>query len=134
MHTVTNIFFFCYFSVDSKFYSSELINNFDGSSWAGIGPLLITRILKQFCDVGKCEFTKLPIDDLYSIRYTEWEKLFDVAQTEMVLNRTHDSIAVHFWNKLSFNRTVVVGADVAYGRLAAKYCPKVYRTCGEYFF
>lgn len=111
-----------------------MVNKFNGTSWAGIGPLLITRILKQFnCDVEKCEFTKLPINDLYAIHYTEWEKLFDVAQTEMVLNRTRDSIGVHFWNKFSFNRTVSVGADVAYGRLAAEYCPKVYRTCGEYF-
>lgn len=110
-----------------------MVSKFNGNSWAGIGPLLITQILKQFCDAGKCEFTKLPIDDLYAIHYSEWEKLFVENETEMVLNRTHDAIAVHFWNKLSFNRTVRVGTDVAYGRLAAAYCPKVYRTCGKYF-
>lgn len=130
---LNNSFFLNIFLIDRKFYFSALVNQFNGNSWTGIGPLLITRILGQFCDIQKCEFTKLPIDDLYAIHYTEWEKLFDEAQTEMVLNRTHDSIAVHFWNKLSFNKTVIVGADVAYGRLAAEYCPKVYRTCEEYF-
>lgn len=49
------------------------------------------------------------------------------------MSLTQNSTAVHFWNKLSIDEPVKVGSNVAYGLLAAEYCPKVYASCGDVF-
>lgn len=51
-----------------------MVKTFDLNSWAGIGPILILRVLKEFCDAGKYNITELPTNDFYAINYGNWKR------------------------------------------------------------
>lgn len=116
--------------------------NFDGSDWGNNGPGVITRVLKKICQTElpaemtrkRCHgFKVFPIDRCYAIGWMDWKLFFDKNSLEIAMKTLEKSIIAHVWNKFSITRSIKVGAKVAYGVLADKYCPKVYRSCGEYF-
>jgi hypothetical protein len=50
------------------------------------------------------------------------------------LKKVEGSYGVHIWNKLSSEKKIIVWSKQAYGLLAEKYCPRVYRNCGPLFW
>ena len=78
-------------------------------------------------------FKVYPINSFYAIGWQDWAHFFEAQYASETMQNTKDSIAVHVWNKHSKNKLIKVGSKVAYGLLAEKYCPRVYRSCGEYF-
>lgn len=79
------------------------------------------------------DFRVFPIDACYAVHWKDWYYFFDERYVDQALLLTRDSIVVHVWNKHSHNERVRVGSNVAYGLVAAEYCPRVYASCGDYF-
>lgn len=120
----------------------EFQKSFDGANWGNNGPGVITRVLQKLCQTTypplmtrtRChDFHVFPVEAFYAVRWKDWRFFFNPSDTNKTLQMTRDAIAVHVWNKHSTTEQVKVGSHVAYGLLAAKYCPKVYQSCGEYF-
>lgn len=118
------------------------MNSFDGQDWGNNGPGVITRVLHKVCQTeypplmtrSRChDFNVFPVDAFYAVHWEDWRYFFEERYTNKTLRMTKDSIAVHVWNKHSVNTKIKVGSNVAYGLLAAEYCPRVYKSCGEYF-
>lgn len=116
--------------------------HFNGNDWGNNGPGVITRVLNKICKTtsptlmtrDRCfGFHVYSKDAFYAVRWTNWSHFFEEEYLENTLLKTKDSIAVHVWNKHSKNRVVTVNSNVAYGKLAEKFCPKVYSSCGEFF-
>lgn len=122
--------------------SRDFITNFKGHDWGNNGPGVITRVLHQICRTKnpahmtreQCGgFKAYPPNEFYAVPWRQWRKFFDPKYTNATLEMTKDSLAIHVWNKKSINEKLKVGSNVAYGIVAARHCPKVYQSCGEYF-
>lgn len=141
--------------------SREFYTRFDGKVWANNGPGkfnwlpfsffithkclflgAITRVLRTICHVNdlsemtpeKCSgFQVYPPRKFYPIPWWNWELYFDTDKFNKTIDMIKDSIIIHLWNKLSKNRKLKVNTKAVYGVVADMYCPKVYRSCGEYF-
>lgn len=82
----------------------------------------------------KCaSFSVLQPSVFYEISYPSWRWLFEESLSNVTLNRVEGSYGVHVWNKLSSQAKITVGSKTAYGLLAQKHCPRVYRNCGPDF-
>lgn len=79
------------------------------------------------------DFLVFPIEACYAVHWSAWRDFFNEDALNQTMLLTRNSIVVHVWNKYSINEPVRVGSKVAYGQLAAQYCPLVYASCGEYF-
>ncbi|XP_052892304.1 lactosylceramide 4-alpha-galactosyltransferase-like [Anopheles moucheti] len=120
----------------------DLLANFNGKDWGNNGPGVVTRVLQKYCHTRstvhmtreRCRhFTVYPINAFYAIGYEDYKQFFEAQYLEQALVTLNQSIVVHVWNKFSKTHPVQVGSRVAYGVLAEKHCPKVYRSCGDVF-
>ncbi|XP_035911245.1 lactosylceramide 4-alpha-galactosyltransferase-like [Anopheles stephensi] len=120
----------------------DLLANFNGKDWGNNGPGVITRVLQKYCHTRstvhmtreRCRhFTVYPISSFYAIGYEDFKQFFEEQYLEQALLTLNQSIVVHVWNKFSKSHPVQVGSRVAYGVLAERHCPKVYRSCGTVF-
>lgn len=81
-------------------------------------------------------FQIYPRDIFYAIPEHNWQNFFDkdpkiVSET---LAAVKDSFAVHMWNYVSKTQQILKSEPTtAYGILAGKNCPKVFRASGLYF-
>jgi lactosylceramide 4-alpha-galactosyltransferase len=116
--------------------------HFDGNSWVGNGPEVLSNIIKQMCnvtDIGQMHrincygFEVLPTRDCYSIDYPEWKKFFDPKFLDECRKATKDSFVVHFWNSMSGKEKLSTKSGSFYTELAREYCPKVFETSGDEF-
>lgn len=123
--------------------SSEFQAGFNGNNWGNNGPGVITRVLQNVCGSfhttlmtrDRCKFFNVfPVKKVYAIRWQYWRFFFSEKFSELALNMTSDSIAVHVWNKFSSSYRIPAGSKAAYSLLAAKYCPKVFKTSGNFFW
>uniref|UniRef100_A0A182PCN3 Alpha 1,4-glycosyltransferase domain-containing protein n=1 Tax=Anopheles epiroticus TaxID=199890 RepID=A0A182PCN3_9DIPT len=114
----------------------DLLANFNGKDWGNNGPGVVTRVLQKYCHTRstvhmtreRCRhFTVYPISAFYAIGYEDYKQFFEEQYLEQALVTLNQSIVVHVWNKFSRNHPVRVGSRVAYGVLAERHCPKVYR-------
>ena len=121
---------------------SEFQNSFNGKDWGNNGPGVITRVLQKVCQTHnpalmtreRCYgFKVFPISAIYAVGWKDWRYFFDEKYTERTMEMTSESIAIHVWNKHSSVQKIQVGSKVAYGLLAAEYCPNVYEASGEFF-
>lgn len=78
-------------------------------------------------------FKVYPPSAFYAVPWPKWDLFFDTNALNKTLEMTKDSIVIHVWNKHSIKRKLKVGALAAYGVAAAKNCPTVYNSVGEYF-
>ncbi|KAK9509178.1 hypothetical protein O3M35_006550 [Rhynocoris fuscipes] len=119
----------------------ELRDRFKGYLWGYNGPLVITRSLKKFCGVSevsemtkeRCHgFTVYPPKAIYPIHWKDWKDYFttDKEEADKIMTKFNESLAIHLWNKFSYNEPVTIGSLQPYDRLAAKFCPRVYSTLG----
>ena len=111
---------------------------FDGDYYAGNGPQLITKVVKDVCE-GKyenCDFLctdvkatclNLTIYDnwvFHPIPYFNWEKLYEET-TSFDFSLLHkSSYTVHLWNKLSFPIERAPKSS-AIRKLVEENCPNV---------
>ncbi|KAG4074488.1 hypothetical protein HA402_015777 [Bradysia odoriphaga] len=121
---------------------NEFQNGFDGDDWGNNGPGVITRVLQRFCHTyntvwmtrTRCKgFTVFPMNKVYAIDFNYWRLFFEEYFSERAMDLTENSIIVHVWNKLSSTKRLPIGSKAAYTLLAAKYCPKVFQSSGDFF-
>lgn len=127
----------------SHSHCREFANNFRGSEWGHNGPAVLTRVLQKICNVKytsdmtpeKCrQFQVFEEDKFYAIKFDEWQKFFNSNDTHETLARTNNSIAVHVWNKFSSIQSISKTTEKnAYGIIASKNCPRVFKASGELF-
>lgn len=103
---------------------------------------VITRVLKTICHVNEPSkmmpeqclgFKVYAPRGFYAIPWQKWEMFFDPDKLNKTMEMTKDSIVIHVWNKHSIKRKLKVNTKAAYGVVADMNCPKVYRSCGDYF-
>ncbi|XP_037040179.1 lactosylceramide 4-alpha-galactosyltransferase-like isoform X2 [Bradysia coprophila] len=126
----------------AKLCLNEFQNRFDGDNWGNNGPGVITRVLQNICQTyntvwmtrARCKgFTVFPMSKVYAINFNYWPMFFEDNFSELTMDLTNDSIVVHVWNKLSSDKRLPIGSQAAYTLLAAKYCPKVFKSSGDFF-
>lgn len=120
----------------------EVIKHFDGHSWIGNGPSVLSNIVKKMCNTtNQSEMTRercngfkvLPTENCYAIPYPNWRLFFDEKQVQHVEEITKDSFAIHFWNKLSHDERLWTNSSAPYIKIAEKYCPRVLKASGNSF-
>lgn len=94
------------------------------------------------------EFHVLSEMFFYPIHYSDWIRYFDVAKTTDVLKLVKQSVAIHFWNKLSKKQLIVKNSkdrisdqmygenafdETALGIIAKANCPLAYGSSGDTF-
>lgn len=125
------------------FYRS-FIENYDPTSWAGNGPILVTNILENVCNTTKLSkmdrtrchgFNVYDEKVFYALHYSLVEYSFneDEIMARDMFELFSNSTLAHMSNALSAGFNITVGSNAAYGLLADTYCPKVYHSCGERF-
>ena len=127
----------------SKIFMNALQDQFDGEFFATNGPVLITSVLKNLCEVenvtemtskNDCKgFHVLENNLCYSIPYYMWESLMTDENTEEIMELIEDSIVVHFWNNLSHGKLMSVTSNAPYLQLARKFCPKTMKNVKDFF-
>ena len=115
----------CCINYKNEFYRLHCVQHFNR-----LCLLQVTNTTRKNCS----GIAVLPPSVFYSIRYSSWELLFDEARSDEVVRKVDGSYGVHVWNKLSSEEKITVGSKQAYGLLAEKYCPRVYRSCGPVFW
>lgn len=120
----------------------DLKKNFRGNDWGYNGPGVITRVLKNTCNVEKvtdmtpenCKgFRVFPPEAFYPIPWRAWKLYFDAEKSESTMKQLENSYAIHVWNKFSITANVTVGSNQPYGLVASKYCPVTYANSGSVF-
>jgi hypothetical protein len=106
------------------------------------GPGVITRVAQQLCGSKnvtemiakkRCKnFSVLPIETCYSIRWPEHIKFFKEEFLNETLSRLDNSLIAHVWNKHSAATALTREANVAYVHIAKEHCPKVIKA-SEFF-
>ncbi|KAB0804503.1 hypothetical protein PPYR_01473 [Photinus pyralis] len=119
----------------------ELQNHFVGNAWGKNGPVIVTKVLKEMCNVKKIKemyhkncsgITVYPPDYFYPISYKNWKFYFDNGHEKdlhYVLEKSH---GIHLWNKFSKDARSHSDESI-YRVIAKKYCPQVYSIASEYF-
>lgn len=120
----------------------NFVSNYNGNIWANNGPVVITRVLRSVCGTQNiseiqrnvCNFTILPQQAFYAIGLGIYKQLFEPKYASRAARITNDSIAVHFWNKLSHVEKLRIrsGKPSYYEILAKEYCPRVYESLDEF--
>lgn len=110
------------------------METFNGYNWEYNGPLLLTRVLKKFCNTQKLsntykckEFDIFPQHACYAVEWREWQKFFNKNNADEVMKLIQDSYFVHLWNAKSKGTKVERTSPSAYALLAAKHCPRVHQ-------
>ncbi|MEE6500862.1 hypothetical protein FKM82_003958, partial [Ascaphus truei] len=113
----------------------NFVQNYKGEVWGYQGPSLLTRVLKELCDLPKfqaaedikCEsISFLNPQRFYPISYPSWQKYFQVWKTWPTFS---SSYGLHLWNFMNRagHKTVVPGSNTLVDHLYQQYCPTTYR-------
>lgn len=124
----------------------EFAETYDPMGFASNGPGLVTRIVKQLCGIENmarimlrksCEgFSFLKPEQCYAVGYGEWPNFMtnnDSVVVNYVMNQVKESLAVHFWNRLSKNTILETHSSAPYIQLARQFCPRVLNASGDFF-
>ncbi|XP_075057658.1 alpha-1,4-N-acetylglucosaminyltransferase-like isoform X1 [Mixophyes fleayi] len=111
----------------------DFVQNYNGQIWGQQGPLLFSRILKQYCvlpnfksveDITCGNITFLHPDRFYPLRDASWRRYYEVWEKLPTFN---DSYALHLWNYMSRGKlTMVPGSNTLVEHLYKQYCPSTY--------
>jgi lactosylceramide 4-alpha-galactosyltransferase len=124
-------------------FAFDLIRNFNGQSWGGNGPMMMTRVLKQLCNTnstkemvekGNCKsFHVLKKETCYLVGGMQSALLFTDSKGDEIIEALKNSIVVHFWNSATKAWKLRKNQTAAYVQLAWKFCPKVMAQTGDEF-
>lgn len=114
----------------------EFLENFNStSSRVFAGPRLVTRVLKQYCDLTKKNFTHgmkcgsytiLPIHMFYDIIAGRLKELNRVRLKQKVVKELENSYGIHLWNSQS-KKKINLWRKTAMSHFAKKNCPIIQR-------
>lgn len=118
-------------------------DGWDGENWIKNGPYLLTDLMKQQCKTNDIpsmylknltcnNFTIYPPETFGPIAWYDSEMFFNSSKTELVINKITNSIAVHFWNRIT-KEQLIISSHQPYAYIANKYCPKIFNTIIDYF-
>lgn len=99
---------------------------------------VITNVLKTVCQTvypyamtrARCNFNLFPVGAFYAVK--NWQHFTNETYANDTLAMIQDSLAVIMHGNKHGDR-IRVGSRVAYGMLAATYCPRVYKASGSSF-
>lgn len=120
----------------------EVIAHFNGNSWTGNGPEVLSNIVKKMCNTTdpnklhrqNCQgFEVLPSKACYAVHYSDWKQFFEEKYLNEVLESTKDSLAIHFWNYLSGGEKLSTRSNTGYIAIAKEFCPRVLAASGDVF-
>uniref|UniRef100_A0A8D8GDZ4 Lactosylceramide 4-alpha-galactosyltransferase n=1 Tax=Culex pipiens TaxID=7175 RepID=A0A8D8GDZ4_CULPI len=121
----------------------DVAKNYSATEWAANGPFLVTRILRQYCNVTEpwhmtreqCggQFGVLPPDQFFQVFYPHQSWYFEANRTREVMERMKGKVLTHLWNKLTNGIKLKKDANAAYIELARLYCPNALWSVKEYF-
>ncbi|KAG5669155.1 hypothetical protein PVAND_017050 [Polypedilum vanderplanki] len=131
--------------IEGKKYSDAILEEipkiYDPNKWAAIGPLLVTKIIRSFCEGTnfnitqdeQCENVTLWAQKrCFPIFYSGYWKYYLEKDMKEVLEKIllDGIIFAHLWNHLTIgqNYHLTKKSKAAYIELAKVYCPKVYET------
>ncbi|XP_075056625.1 alpha-1,4-N-acetylglucosaminyltransferase-like [Mixophyes fleayi] len=111
----------------------DFAQNYNGQIWGQQGPLLFTRILKQYCvlpnfksveDITCGNITFLHPDRFYPLRDASWKRYHEVWETLPTFN---DSYALHLWNYMGRGKLIMIpGSNTLVEHLYKQHCPSTY--------
>ncbi|KAM4693593.1 alpha-1,4-N-acetylglucosaminyltransferase-like [Discoglossus pictus] len=111
----------------------NFVKNYRGDVWGNQGPLLLTRILKQFCslqgytaveDIMCGNITYMNPKRFYPIECSAWESYYRVWDKVPTFD---DSYSLHLWNYMNrVKKTVIPGSNTLVDNLYKQYCPNIY--------
>lgn len=110
-----------------------VIENYDSQKQWGIGPRLLTKVVKKYCkieDFAKStdcgNFTILPIEKCYAIKGSFWYKFYEESHMDSVLDQTRNSYFIHLWNFQSSKKKISTSTKNAFNVLASRYCSRTF--------
>ncbi|XP_064424882.1 lactosylceramide 4-alpha-galactosyltransferase-like [Latimeria chalumnae] len=112
----------------------DFVENYKGNHWGTQGPQLVTRVLKQYCDIkeiSSCKnVTVLPVEAFYPISYKNWRQFYSKASDSVLENLQNKSYTVHVWNQMKKWNSLQVKMEpnMLLGQLFLKFCPVTYNT------
>ena len=115
-----------------------LASQFDGQNWGANGPLALTKVMNDVCQVDsadkmapeKCLGVKIyPPEVFYKIPFRQWKDIFDESKAVQVADLLRDSIILHTWGRFSMNEPVVKDEhhQSAFLKIARMNCPVVFK-------
>lgn len=126
-------------SIADDFFN-HTISSFQPKGWVDNGPQVLTNIVKSMCNTANIHnmtrqncngFLVLEPKLCYEIDYREWQHFFLEESSQLVMNRTNNSFAVHFWNYLNSGQNLSKHSTAAYIRIAQQFCPKVLKAADD---
>ena len=118
----------------------EVTTHFDGNVWAANGPILVTRVFRQFCKAPD-SFPKmcrnsmklLTRQECFSIFYND-DSAKKFYEPSAIMNELGDSYFVHVWSKRSYAKPKMSTniTSIGYIQLAQKFCPLMLKAAGEW--
>jgi hypothetical protein len=130
----------------------EFVKNYDPGCWACKGPLLVSRVFRDYCKTqnfykthlltkekiyetimnsdsnynkSQCDIHIYPINYFYPISWFNSEKLFNNFKIDK--EKFLDTYIVHFWNKVSKNYHAKPGDGSVYEYFSKLNCPVIYK-------
>lgn len=106
--------------------------------------MVITRVARKLCAVDTVDISKMFLpkqcqnfrvlspEYCYAIAWPDYMQFFEEKYANATMERLNHSVIAHVWNKHSASHLLSLDSDVAYIRLAKKFCPKVFRA-SEFF-
>ncbi|XP_031631936.1 lactosylceramide 4-alpha-galactosyltransferase-like [Contarinia nasturtii] len=119
----------------SQRFFGEIMKNFNGDSFIGNGPQMLTHILEEICSTpnrtlwtpNRCQGAKIqPKETFYPISWSNYTLYFEPEDLNKALKLCENSTVIHVWNDRSKDIWNKVGIENAYQVIAAKNCPLVY--------
>lgn len=84
-------------------------------------------------DIDCKNFTIYPPEVFGPIAWYDWEIFFDSKKNDFVAEKINESMAVHFWNRLTKEKLIFPKSGQPYANIASKYCPNVFNTVIDSF-
>ena len=114
-----------------------LASQFDGQTWVANGPLALTKIMNDLCNVNhadnmspeKCLGIKVfPAAAFYKIPFRRWKDIFDESKTNEIMLSLNTSFVLHTWGRFSANQPILRHNRInAFLKVASLNCPVVYQ-------
>lgn len=123
-------------------FLDALMMSFSIENWASNGPVLVTNVMKEFCNVTKtlslntekCRGIKiLKRETFLPIEYKNHLDYFTPAKAKKTMWVLKNSYTAHIFNHLNHELKLKTNSQAAYVQLAEKYCPRTFHYIGDLF-
>jgi hypothetical protein len=129
----------------------EFANNYNADGWATNGPILITKMIKKFCnfkedfpifyrklilninnersqlDINRCNITIFPENYFYPINWASDWILFEKNKTDQLRSFIKETYSLHYFGKVSSSKKIDLFGNSILDSEARKKCPVTYK-------